>query len=142
MDPELNLDKRIPVIVVDDEEIMLQLIESFLTMHGFTDIRKAKNGQQALITMLNCNPSLVITDIDMPIMNGLQLIKQIRRKQRFINVPILALTANKDKDNVIKILKSGVDGYLIKEGVKEDELIHRIEDAVLKRREKNLLGLS
>jgi two-component system, chemotaxis family, chemotaxis protein CheY len=142
MDPELNLDKRNPVIVVDDEEIMLQLIESFLANHGFTDIRKAKNGQQALITMLNCNPSLVITDIDMPIMNGLQLIKQIRRKQRFINVPILALTANKDKDKVIKILKSGVDGYLIKEVVKEDELIHRIEDAVLKRREKNLLGLS
>lgn len=136
MDPGLELDKRKPVVVVDDDEIMLQLIESFLAKQGFTDIRKATNGQQALVLMLNCRPCLLITDIDMPVMNGLQLIKQIRRKHRFIGVPILALTANKDKETVLKILKSGVDGYLIKEVVREEELIHRITDAVLKRREK------
>jgi len=138
MDSGLDLDKRKPVIVVDDEDIILQLIGSFLTMNGFTDIRKASNGQQAWITILNCNPCLVITDIDMPVMDGLQLIKQIRKKHRFIDVPILALTANKEKEKVIKILKSGVDGYLIKEALKDDELIYRIADAVIKRREKAL----
>ena len=138
MDPGLDLDKRKPVIVVDDEDVILDLIGTFLTMNGFTDIRKASNGQKAWITILNCNPCLVITDIDMPIMDGLQLIKQIRKKHRFIDVPILALTANKETDKVIQILRSGVDGYLIKEALKEDELIYRIADAVIKRREKAL----
>ncbi|MBT4286374.1 MAG: response regulator [Deltaproteobacteria bacterium] len=138
MDPGLDLDKRKPVIVVDDEDVILDLIGTFLTMNGFTDIRKASNGQKAWITILNCNPCLVITDIDMPIMDGLQLIKQIRKKHRFIDVPILALTANKEKEKVIQILRSGVDGYLIKEALKEDELIYRIADAVIKRREKAL----
>ena len=138
MDPGWDLDKRKPVIVVDDEDVILDLIGTFLTMNGFTDIRKASNGQKAWITILNCNPCLVITDIDMPIMDGLQLIKQIRKKHRFIDVPILALTANKEKEKVIQILRSGVDGYLIKEALKEDELIYRIADAVIKRREKAL----
>ena len=138
MDPGIDLDKRKPVIVVDDEDVVLQLISTFLIANGFTDIRKASNGQKAWITLLNCNPSLVITDIDMPVMDGLQLIKQIRKKHRFIDVPILALTANKEKEKVIKILKSGVDGYLIKEALKDDELIYRIADAVIKRREKML----
>lgn len=138
MDSGLDLDRRKPVVVVDDEDVILDLIGTFLTMNGFTDIRKASNGQKAWITILNCNPCLVITDIDMPVMDGLQLIKQIRKKHRFIDVPILALTANKEKEKVIQILKSGVDGYLIKEALKDDELIYRIADAVIKRREKAL----
>jgi len=138
MNPGLDLDKRKPVIVVDDEDVILQLIGSFLSMNGFTDIRKASNGQKAWMILLNCNPCLVITDIDMPVMDGLQLIKQIRKKLRFIDVPILALTANREKEKVIQILKSGVDGYLIKETLKDDELIYRIGDAVIKRREKAL----
>ena len=138
MEPGLDIDKRKPVVIVDDEKIILQLIATFLEKHGFRDVRRAENGQQALITMLNCDPCMMITDIDMPVMNGLQLIKQIRRKHRFIDVPIVALTASKDKDTVLEILKSGVDGYLIKEEIKEDELIYRIADAIVKRREKAL----
>ncbi len=132
----LKVDKKKPVFIVDDDVIILNLLMVILKKLGFRDIREAPDGQKALVKILSTLPGLVITDIDMPVMNGLQLVHQIRRKNMFDEVPIIALTANDTKQMVIKALKTGVDSYLIKGDIKEKEVRVKIEEAMEFRNQK------
>lgn len=136
---ELKIDKRKPVVIVDDDEVVLSFLKVILDNIGFTDIRTAVDGQKALVIMLNMTPGLLITDIDMPVMNGLQLVHQVRKKRRFDKMPAIALTANDTKEMVIRALKAGVDSYLIKGEIKEADVREKIQDAVQFRLQK-LLG--
>lgn len=136
---DVKIDKRKPVVVVDDDEVVLSVLQVMLDKIGFTDIRTAVDGQKALVIVMNITPCLLITDIDMPIMNGLQLVHQIRKKRRFDEMPVVALTANDTKEMVIKALKAGVDSYLIKGEIKEADIQAKIEDAERYRLQK-LLG--
>ena len=126
---ELEIDKRKSVIVADDDEIILKLLEVFLEKLDYKDVRCARDGQKALMVMMNTVPSLVITDIDMPIMNGLQFVQQIRRQRKYDLVPVVALTADDTKNMVLKALKSGVDAYLIKGDITQVEVSAKIEEA-------------
>ncbi len=133
---DLDIDLRKSVFVVDDDEVVRSLLNVILSRIGFMDIREAVDGQKALITLLNTNPVLVITDIDMPIMDGLQLVHQIRRQRKFDYVPILALTANDTKEMVVRALKTGIDSYLIKGKIKEAEVLEKIREAIHFRQQK------
>ncbi|MBU3914915.1 response regulator [bacterium] len=118
---EVEIDKTKPVLIVDDDEVVLRVLGVILKKNRFLDIREASNGQKGLIMLMNCFPNFIITDLDMPVMDGLQLTRQIRRQLKFETVPVLALTANDTKEIVVKALKMGVDSYLIKEGIHEKE---------------------
>lgn len=130
---DLDIDKKKTVIVADDDDIVLSHMSVLLEKLGFTDVRTALDGQKALIILLNTATSLVITDLDMPLMNGLQLVHQIRRKNLYNSIPVIALTANDTKEMVIKALKTGVDAYLIKGSITEQELAFKINDAIQRR---------
>ena len=133
---ELDIDLRKPVVIVDDDDVVLKHLSVILTKIGFTDIREAANGQKALVTMLNTNSELLITDVDMPIMDGIQLVKQLRKNPRFNALPILALTANDTKEMVLKTLKAGVDSYLIKGKIQEQEVMVKVKEAIDLRKQK------
>jgi two-component system chemotaxis response regulator CheY len=133
---DLDIDTKKPVLIVDDDVIILNLLLVILKKIGFRDIREAPDGQKALVKILSTIPGLVITDIDMPVMNGLQLVRQIRRKKVFDRVPIIALTVNDTKQMVIKALKTGVDSYLIKGGIKEADVRAKIQEAMAYRIKK------
>jgi PleD family two-component response regulator len=126
---DCKIDKRKPVVIVDDDEVILSVLQVILGKIGFTDIRTAVDGQKALVVIMNIVPCLLITDIDMPVMNGLQLVHQIRKKRRFEKMPVIALTANDTKEMVIKALKTGVDSYLIKGEIRESDVRGKINDA-------------
>jgi PleD family two-component response regulator len=133
---DTDIDKSKPVLIVDDDEVVLRVLSVILKKNRFLDIREANNGQKGLIILMNCVPSLVITDLDMPVMDGLQLTRQIRRQLKFEDVSVLALTANDTKEVVVKALKAGVDSYLIKEGIHEKEVMQKINDAYAHRLQK------
>ena len=133
---ELDIDLRKPVVIVDDDDVVLKHLSVILTKIGFTDIREAANGQKALVTMLNTNSELLITDVDMPVMDGIQLVKQLRKNPRFNPLPILALTANDTKEMVLKTLKAGVDSYLIKGKIQEQEVMVKVKEAIDLRKQK------
>lgn len=130
---DLDIDKKKTVIVADDDEVVLSYITVLLGKLGFRDVRTAPDGQKALVILLNAAVSMVITDIEMPLMNGLQLVHQIRRKTKYSTVPVIALTANDTREMVIKALKTGVDAYLIKGEINEQELATKISDAIQRR---------
>ncbi len=132
---DIEIDKTKPVLIVDDDEVVLRVLAVVLKKNNFLDIREANNGQKGLILLMNCNPNLIITDIDMPVMDGLQLTRQIRRQIKFETVPVLALTANDTKEVVVRALKAGVDSYLIKEGIHEKMVIQKIEEAFAHRKQ-------
>lgn len=133
-----EIDYKKPVFIIDDDEVILSLLFALLRKIGFKDVREALDGQKAMVKIMQSNPGLIITDIDMPVMDGLQLVKQLRKKIVFNQVPIIALTANDTKEMVIKALKTGIDSYLIKGDIKEADVTAKIEEAVHYRRQKVL----
>lgn len=103
----------IKVILVDDHKLILQGIVSLLESDREIHILStAKNGLEGWIDVEKFQPDLLITDIEMPRLNGIHLSKQVKKK--YPHIKILVLTMHNDVDSMIEIYKSGVDGFVLK----------------------------
>jgi two-component system alkaline phosphatase synthesis response regulator PhoP len=101
------------VLIVDDEPDILEIISYNLTKEGY-EILTAKNGIEALEKTASFKPELVILDIMMPKMNGIEVCKILRSKPEFNNTLIIFLTALSDETSQIKGLEMGADDYVNK----------------------------
>lgn len=99
-------------LVVDDSSTMRQLIVMTLKKLGCTQIADAENGQMALEKINASMPDIVLTDIDMPVMTGLQFIEQARPK--YPSLPIVILSTHGDESTRDKGIALGANGYLTK----------------------------
>jgi two-component system chemotaxis response regulator CheY len=79
---------------------------------GFTDIIEAEDGDEALRLLPDANPDILITDWNMPNVNGLELVRQIRQTDQ--KLPIIMVTTEAEKNRVIEAIKAGISDYLIK----------------------------
>jgi len=102
------------VLVVDDSKTMLRIIGNVLRQIGINDIIFAEHGREAWEILLKNKIDILFTDWNMPIMNGLELIKKIRDKEELDNMPIIMITTEGGKREVITALKAGVDSYIVK----------------------------
>lgn len=121
------------ILVVDDEQDLLDLIEYNLKKEGF-DVLKAENGQEGIKMAREHNPSLVLLDIMMPKMNGLEVCDQMRDDSALKQIPIIFLTARGDEKTEVEGLNKGADDYITKP-ISTTKLISRIK-AVLRRFEE------
>jgi PAS domain S-box-containing protein len=112
------------VLIVDDVKESRELLSSFLTLVGFERI-EATNGKEALDAWQTRAPHLIIMDIRMPVMNGLEATRQIRQAEKGTPVPIIAVTASAFEEEKQTILDSGMNGYLRKP-IQERELFDLI----------------
>lgn len=119
--------KKGKILVVDDEASIRQIIEARLNMAGF-DVITAADGEEALEVFANQRPDLIVLDIMMPRMDGLQVCREIRKQDQ---VPIIMLTAKGEIPDRINALEMGADDYLTKP-FSPRELEARIK-AVLRR---------
>ena len=105
----------VKLLVVDDSSTMRRIIKNTLERLGHTDILEAEHGLEAwdLLTQ-NDDIGVVITDWNMPVMNGLDLVKKIRAEQKYEDMPIIMVTTEGGKAEVITALKSGVNNYIVK----------------------------
>ena len=103
------------LIVVDDSSTMRRIIKNTLGRLGYKDILEGEDGVQGW-NVLNANPDtgMLITDWNMPEMNGLELVKKVRADERFIDLPIIMVTTEGGKGEVITALKAGVNNYIVK----------------------------
>jgi two-component system chemotaxis response regulator CheY len=103
------------ILVVDDSSTMRRIIMNTLKSLGYEDIIQAADGVEAW-EALQQNPDigLVMTDWNMPNMNGLELVKKIRADERYKNLPIIMVTTEGGKKEVITALKAGVNNYIVK----------------------------
>lgn len=101
--------------VVDDSSTMRRIIKNTLERLGHTDILEAEHGVEAWdLLSQNDDVKVVITDWNMPEMNGLELVKKIRAEQKYEDMPIIMVTTEGGKAEVITALKSGVNNYIVK----------------------------
>jgi AmiR/NasT family two-component response regulator len=105
------------IAVADDEPRMLQFYDMALGQLGYEVVVKAENGRMLLEECRNKHPDLVITDIKMPDMDGLEAVTQLRNEQP---IPVILVSAFNDSDYVAKAVRSHVLAYLIKPIKKED----------------------
>jgi len=102
------------ILIVDDSPTMTMSVKSSLQMNGF-EVKTAADGVQALILLKGgLKPDLVITDINMPNMGGMELIKQIKALPGFRFVPILTLTTESDASKRDEGKRLGATGWLVK----------------------------
>jgi len=102
------------VIFVDDSPTMRRIIKNSLIKIGFTDLISAENGQDALEKMLGNDIDIIITDWNMPEMNGEKFVRELRNDPKYMNKPILMVTTRGMKKDVMKAVDIGVDGYVVK----------------------------
>ena len=101
------------VLLVDDSATMIMSVKALLTTNGFAAIT-ASNGHQALIEIKKQKPDLIITDVNMPDMNGFELIQQVKQLPGMRFVPILTLTTETDSSKRDDAKKLGATGWLVK----------------------------
>lgn len=103
------------LLVVDDSSTMRRIIKNTLNRLGYTDILEGENGAQGWEKMNeNEDVNVLITDWNMPEMNGLELVKKVRADKKWEDVPIIMVTTEGGKGEVITALKAGVNNYIVK----------------------------
>jgi DNA-binding response OmpR family regulator len=105
--------EEMPILVVEDDPNILRQIEFNLKSHGYTVVT-ATSGVDALRQMLLQRPSLLITDIMMPEMDGYELVAALRRDHALSDLPVIMLTARTSEDDMVLGYTSGTDLYLTK----------------------------
>ncbi|WP_442599006.1 response regulator [Neobacillus sp. D3-1R] len=115
----------IKILIADDHHVVRRGLIFFLkTQKDIEVIGEAKNGQEALEMTKTLNPDLVLMDLDMPIMDGIEATKQI--KAILPNMKIMILTSFSDQDHVIPAIEAGASGYQLKD-IEPDELVRTIK---------------
>lgn len=105
---------EVPILIVDDVQTVRVQLKEILRDHGFANVKSATNGIEAL-QMLNENPfSLVISDMHMAPMTGIDLVKEVRSKDKLKEIGFIMLTAESTKEKVVEAIKSGIDDYIMK----------------------------
>ncbi|WP_026712950.1 response regulator [Flavobacterium daejeonense] len=109
-----NKEEIIRVAIIDDHDLLRNGICQFLNSFGFATIFEVENGLAALekIERNHLIPDVCIVDINMPVMDGFELTKILRKK--YPAVKVIAFSVNDDEKNVIKMLKLGASGYVLK----------------------------
>ena len=103
------------LLVVDDSSTMRRIIKNTLTRLGYKDILEGADGVEGW-EQIDKNPDIgtLITDWNMPNMNGLEFVKKVRADARFSELPIIMVTTEGGKAEVITALKAGVNNYIVK----------------------------
>jgi len=101
-------------LVVDDFSTMRRIIKSVLHEMGHANVTEADDGNTALPLLKNGNFDFLITDWNMPGMGGLELLKIVRADPRLTKLPVLLLTAEAKREQIVEAAKAGVSGYVIK----------------------------
>ena len=122
-----NSSKKITVMIVEDNKINMLLLKTIIKK-VFTNatIHEILNGQEAVLQFESINPDIIFIDIQMPLMNGYEATKAIRKLKLGENVPIIALTAGTEKEERDKCIKAGMNDYVSKpiiNGVIEEVII-------------------
>ena len=121
------------ILVVDDEQDLLDLIEYNLKKEGF-DVLTAEDGQEGIRMAREHSPALILLDIMMPKMDGLEVVQRIRDDEKLKHTPVIFLTARGDEKTEVRGLNKGGDDYITKP-ISTTKLISRIK-AVLRRFEE------
>lgn len=108
------IDTSLKVLVVDDMSTMRRIIKNVLKQIGFSDLVEAENGQDALTKLKAGDIGFIVSDWNMPVMQGIDLLRAVRADAELKHLPFLMVTAEAQKDNIIQAVQAGVSNYVVK----------------------------
>lgn len=127
------------VLVVEDDILMRDALLEIIEGHGFRVI-EAQNGQDALLIMSEVTPDLIISDISMPLMDGLMFFHKVRERPSWVTIPFIFLTARGERHQILLGKEMGAEEYLVKP-VMPDELLRTIRARLARSRQLRLAQL-
>ena len=101
-------------LIVDDFSTMRRIIRNLLKESGFADADEAEDGAIALHKLRNSAFDFVVTDINMPNLNGFQLLAEIKKDEKLRHLPVLMVTAEARKEDIVLAAQQGAAGYIVK----------------------------
>ncbi|MGC2063960.1 MAG: response regulator [Thermodesulfovibrionales bacterium] len=110
----MQIDKNMKILVVDDFESVRQSVKTVLKEIGFVKISEAEDGVRALARLKSDKYELLITDWNMPNMDGMTLVRMIRGDAALKDMVILMVTAEAEEDHVMEAIKVGINDYIVK----------------------------
>lgn len=108
------MDKNMKILIVDDFSTMRRIIKNLLRDLGFTNTQEADDGSTALPMLRSGDFDFLVTDWNMPGMTGIELLKEVRADQKLVSLPVLMVTAEAKRDQIIEAAQAGVNGYVVK----------------------------
>ncbi|AFU97707.1 chemotaxis response regulator CheY [Simiduia agarivorans] len=108
------MDKNMKILIVDDFSTMRRIIKNLLRDLGFSNTQEADDGATALPMLKSGDFDFLVTDWNMPGMTGIELLKQVRADEKLASLPVLMVTAEAKRDQIIEAAQAGVSGYVVK----------------------------
>ena len=100
--------------VVDEFPTMRRIVRRLLKAMGFSNVEEAEDGQEALTKLKGGDFEFVVSDWNMPNLDGLEMLKQIRADDAMKSLPVLMVTAEAKKENIVAAAQAGANGYIVK----------------------------
>ena len=113
------------ILSVDDSRTIRMIVKKAFAPYA-CELFEAENGSEGLALAAREKPDLIILDITMPVMTGIEMLKKLKEEDDLKDIPVIMLTAESGKDNVTSIVKMGVRDYMVKP-FKGDQLIERVK---------------
>ena len=107
-------DPSMKILVVDDMVTMRRIVKNILKQLGFGNIDEAENGQEALQKLRADTFGFVVSDWNMPVMTGIDMLRAIRADEKLKAIPVLMVTAEAQQSNLIEAVQAGVSNYIVK----------------------------
>jgi len=102
------------ILIVDDFSTMRRIIKNLLRDLGFSNTLEADDGKTALPLLLSGTFDFLVTDWNMPGMTGIELLRAVRADQKLNDLPVLMVTAEAKRDQIVEAAQAGVNGYVVK----------------------------
>jgi two-component system chemotaxis response regulator CheY len=108
------MSKELRFLIVDDFSTMRRIVRNLLKESGYADADEAEDGVIALQKLRNSTFDFVVSDINMPNMNGFQLLAEIKKDDKLKHLPVLMVTAEARKEDIVMAAQQGASGYIVK----------------------------
>jgi len=108
------MDKGMKILVVDDFPTMRRIVRNLLKELGYSNVDEAEDGMAGLARLRSGSYEFVISDWNMPNLDGLAMLKEIRADASLAHLPVLMVTAESKKENIIAAAQAGASGYVVK----------------------------
>ena len=107
-------DPNMKILVVDDMATMRRIVKNILKQLGFASVEEAENGQEALQKLRADSFGFVVSDWNMPVMTGIDMLRAIRADEKLKALPVLMVTAEAQQANLVEAIQAGVSNYIVK----------------------------
>lgn len=125
-------EKQIKLLIVEDDFFIRDIYTKKFSSLGFM-VEIAENGNSALKKLETLMPDIILMDVTMPYLDGLEVLEEIKKKPNLRSIPILILSNISEKEKVEKALEMGADNYLIKSHFTPLEVVAKVDEILEKR---------